>query len=150
MALTCLSLIVLVTSAYLLVTGSPWLTRTVVESINLPLGTLISWAGIIALPSSIYLVSAKHLSRGARFSRFCRLLLRLDLMLAGSWGLVAYGLAGTWAFTFSAGASNFRGSDQASSVFWTYSIAVAVLPLLVMVLLLASKFFAVRESGIST
>jgi len=139
-----LSLSVLVACAYLLVTGSPWLERRVIESSDFPFGTLISWAGLIALTSTIYLGSAKHLNGGVRLGRFCKFLLIADLVLAGSWGFVAYGLAGNWTFTFSDQVTSLRGSYRAYSVFWAYSAAIVLLALLSMTLLLVSKAFAAR------
>jgi len=140
-----LSLSVLVACAYLLITGSPWLERRVTESSDVPFGTLIAWAGLIALTSTIYLGSAKHLNGGKRLGRFCKVLLIADLVLAGSWGLVAYGLAGNWAFTFSGRIESFRGGVEASSVFWAYSSAIVMLALLAVALLIVSRAFPSGE-----
>ena len=130
MLLACISLVILIGSAYLLLTGSPLLLMPAVEAINLPAGTLIAWAGLIALPAAIYLFTPQSDRQSSRLNRLAINLLRSDLLLAGSWGLVAYGLSGSWAFTFSGVARSFRGSDAASAAFWGYTVLIvaAALP----------------------
>ena len=106
-----------------------------VEAINLPAGTLIAWAGLIALPAAIYLFTPQSDRQSSRLNRLAINLLRSDLLLAGSWGLVAYGLSGSWAFTFSGNAPSFRGGDAASVAFWGYTVLVVVAALPGMMLL---------------
>jgi len=141
----CLSFLVLVACTYLLVTGSPWLEYRLVGAIDFPVGTLVAWLGLIALPSTIHLATATHQSASSTLDRFRSLLLKIDLVLAGSWGVMAYALAGNWAFSFSGWAPSFRGSDKASYLFWTYSIIIVLLALLVMALLIASKLLGARR-----
>lgn len=47
------ALAVIAICAYLLITGSPLLLRSLADDIYVPLGTFITWIGLIALPLSI-------------------------------------------------------------------------------------------------
>ena len=132
--------------AYLLISGSATLTRVAIESIGLPVGTLVAWGGIIALPTALYFGPARRLGPSAPLARSCMFLLKAALLLAGSWGLVAYGLAGNWAFTFSGRVPTFRGSEEASIVFWAYSAGVLLVALLALLLLLASRLIGSGDS----
>ena len=117
-----LALAVFASSSYLLVTASPWLEMTAVNAIGLPLGNLIVWAGIVALPMASYLGFFEYIHGGARLARVFRWLMFGVLALAGAWGLAAFGLAGNWAFNFSGGPDAFRGSESAFRFFRGYTV----------------------------
>ena len=96
---------------------------------TLPAGTIITWAGIIALPVLIYLV-IKRLHRPVSGAfRFFRAFILVIIAFAMSWGGVAYYLAGNWAFNFSGSVSTFRGSAAASPYFWNYTYFLLALPI---------------------
>jgi hypothetical protein len=113
--------LVVVWSAWLLVTGSPLLTRVAIASRGLPWGTLVAWGGLAALWLAVWLVypprdeldepTVKQLRRSIRWGVFCAL----------TWGLVGHYVATNWAFNFSGEAWTFRGSPGASKLFWLYT-----------------------------
>ena len=115
-------------SLWLLVTGSPLLLLTVSERMGLPLGTPVTWMGMVALVLMVRFGFAGLRSPVSRADRVYRSLWRLSLALALLWPLAGYGLAGNWAFMFSAG-EGFRGGQVAMRLFWFNSVAVVVLPL---------------------
>ena len=137
-------------SAGLLISGSTWLQLAAIESIGLPIGTLVAWGGIVAFPTALYFGPARRLGRSGLLAKSCMFLLKAALLLASSWGLVAYGLAGNWAFTFSGRALTFRGSDEASVVFWAYSAGVVFVTVLALLLLLACRLVGGGDSQVSS
>ena len=123
-------------SVYLLVTASPVLVRMAIEPIGLPLGNLTTWAGIVALPTASWLAFSKYLAGHATANRFCRAVMLMLLVLAAAWGLVSFGLAGNWAFNFSASSESFRGSGLAGEIFRIYTVSIIAITLLWSLLLL--------------
>lgn len=124
-----LVLLLFLTSASLLVVGSPVLMQPVFGIPNLPAGTPITWIGLVALPLTLRL-GIRPLRRPDEPFRTYRVLLNAILLLALSWGLVSFALAGNWSFRFRGDAPSFQGSAEASVYFWYYTFAVAGLPLL--------------------
>jgi hypothetical protein len=124
-----LSLLVLIAVAFLFITGAAVLTAPLFGSSQVPAGTPITWAGLVALPLTLRL-GIRPLDRPTEPFRTYRVLLNGILLLALAWGLVSYALAGNWSFSFSGAAAGFRGSPAASVYFWYYTYAVAGLPLL--------------------
>lgn len=136
-----LALVVFVFSAYLLAMSSPWLLIQPVGLPGMPLGTLITWAGIVSLPVASLLGFHKFLSREIRPARVSRLMLIGLLLSCTAWGLVGYGLAGNWAFNFSNQTDSFQGSGTASKIFWAYSISLIVTSLLASVVFFVFTLF---------
>ena len=123
-SLVFLALGVFACSAWLLATGSPWSLIEVTLAPGLPLGTLVAWAGIVALPVASLLGFHRYLDRESRLSRASRFSVLCLLVLSAAWGLVSYGLAGNWAFNFSNQSVSFRGSVAAGGAFRVYTVAV--------------------------
>ena len=132
-SLVFLALGVFACSAWLLATGSPWLLVEVTWAPGLPLGTLVAWAGIVALPVASLLGFHRYLDRDSRLSRASRYSVLCLLVLSAAWGLVSYGLAGNWAFNFSNQSESFRGSVAAGGVFRAYTVMVVAASLFVSV-----------------
>ena len=122
------SLLVLICSAYLLITGSPLLVKPLLHQPIVPMGTLITWMGIIALPYCILYGISNLRQPTNRISKRYRTVLNVLIMLAISWGLVSYFLADNWSFTFKQ-QSDFRGSTRASPYFWHYTKIVVAAPI---------------------
>lgn len=115
-------------STFLLVSGSDLLLIPLVEDPYLPLGNIITWIGIIALPLSIYFGIGKVRKPHTKTATFYKHLLKLIIALAAAWGFVAYGLAGNFATTFK-NQPGFVGSSRASEYFWNYNYLVVAAPL---------------------
>jgi hypothetical protein len=124
--LTIFQLIIWITCVFLLVSGSPLLGVGFICK-SFPSGTLITWIGLVALPMALYTGFHGLRNPETRIDRFFRKVLLVILILAGSWGILAFLLSGNWAFTFDSSATGFSGSGKASWLFWkiTYLIVVA-------------------------
>jgi hypothetical protein len=123
------SSLVLIICLILLATGSPILGTPLVQETAFPSGTLISWVGIIALTITIYLVFillSHPANPGGNIFRFA---FKSIATLALPWGLIGKLLAGNWAFTFQ-NHDEFRGSIEASRVFWIYTASLVFFPVL--------------------
>ena len=140
-----LALGVFATSAYLLLTASPLLAREAIAVIGLPLGNLVVWAGIFALPLACYLGFYGFLFQETRTSRLFRYGVKALLALSAAWGVVCFGLAGNWAYNFDGGSGGFQGSVDAAMAFWVYSVSIVGLSLLVAGLLLVFSIAAARN-----
>lgn len=123
------SLITLVVTIILLITGSPILTAPISIEPPLPAGTLITWAGMISLPLSIYL-GFQPFRAGERFLAFA---LQLLIILAVLWAPLSYLLAGNLSFSFTEKAG-FQGGQTAMRLFWYFNYALATAPILLFLL----------------
>lgn len=124
-----LSLLVFLGSLYLLITGSTLLNYALDDNDSFPLGTLITWAGMISLPLCILLGVKKLRKPSTGFYRFLSLMLKLSLLLGILWAPVCYLLAGNWNYSFSEKEA-FQGGQTAMRIFWRYSAAIPILALL--------------------
>jgi hypothetical protein len=124
--LTILLVVGWVVCVILLVSGLPLLGVSLIGQ-SFPVGTLITWIGLVALPLALFTAFPGLRNPVSGADKFFRLLLLVILILAGLWGLFAFLLSGNWAFTFDGTAQKFSGSEQASRLFWkiTYLIVSA-------------------------
>jgi len=127
------SLLILIISAVLLITGSSVLMVAVVENPYLPLGNIIAWAGIMALPSAIYFGIGSLNKPILVFEKIIKYILITIIILAVLWAPISYWLAGNFAFTFTA-QPDFRGSDSASKLFWYFNYCIVVTPIICLVI----------------
>lgn len=137
---------VFVGSAFLLITSSPWLVIDLFGLPWLPLGTLIVWAGFVALPAAATLAFSDFLVRKSWRARIARYAMTVVLLLSGTWGLVGYALAGNWNFNFSNRAESFQGSVRAAEIFWDYSISIFSISVVASTALLALALSSKRQS----
>lgn len=137
--LTALAFLLL--AAFLLITGSPLLLIELVDGSGFPFGTLIAWLGITALPLVILTSFSALYQPKTKQQTTWRFLLLGFLLLAVSWGGVAYLLAGNWAFSFSGNSPSFRGSAEASRYFWIFTFVTIALPLLFLIVFGTLRFF---------
>ena len=140
-----LALGIFICSAYLLATSSPWLLVESALLRGLPLGTLITWAGIVSLPMASFLGFHQFLNRETKPTRVCRSFMICLLLLSTVWGFVAYGLAGNWAFNFSNQTDSFRGGVVAGEIFWVYSKSIVAITVLASAVFLALTLFLKRR-----
>ena len=128
-------IIILVSSLFLVVTGSPILNKPFIKDSTLPLGTLISWIGIIALTLTIYCIFNKIHSYNSKNHKILRYVFKGIISLASIWGFIGFLFANNWAFTFQ-NHDKFRGSIYASLFFWIYTATLVLFPILLIIILL--------------
>lgn len=128
-----LALIVLLFASGLLISGASLLVLDLGNAF--PLGTLITWCGIGALPCTIYFGAPKLFNPQSSRFRYYRNLLLIILALSISWAFVAFLLAGNWRYNFGY-SDSFQGSYDAATWFWKYTYFVVALPLLFLVVYL--------------
>ncbi|WP_420378886.1 hypothetical protein [Gilvibacter sp.] len=115
----------------LLLTGSSLLNYNLSKSGAIPLGTFITWIGLVALSLSVYWgVRSLRQPHNLMYRRLS-LVLKVAIGLAVLWVPVSFALAGNISFNFST-KPGFQGGQEAMRIFWgyTYGIAIgALLPL---------------------
>lgn len=130
-----LSLFIAALVIYLLFTGSAILVKQVdLGFIKFPAGTLITWLGLIALPSCIYFGARRLRKPNGRFDRFLSKSLKTILILAILWVPISFLLAGNLSFSFS-GSKEYQGGPAASKIFFVFTFGITVLSLMVLLLL---------------
>ena len=143
------SLTVAVSVIILLVTGSPLLTMPLGYTDAIPLGTLITWAGMISLPLSIYWGIGEFRQPRGTLNQVLSVILKVLLVLAILWVPIAYFLAGNLSFTFSE-KETFQGGQTAMKLFWVLSYGIgggAIFTLLIYwISLLLRKMFGGHSS----
>lgn len=115
----------------LFATGSFLLTIPLDSHQSIPLGTFITWAGMIALPLTVYW-GIKELRKPSRkLSNMLSVLLKIIITLGILWVPIAYALAGNLSFTFTEKVP-FQGGQVAMRWFWylTYGIAIGAISIL--------------------
>ena len=127
------SLLVFLIVAFLLFTGSSVLLVALSEDPYFPLGTLITWLGLIALPMSIYWGVKNFRAPKRRIHKFLSNLLKLTILLAILWVPISYGLAGNWSNTFTESAT-FQGGQLAMKLFWYFSYGIPIASIAVMII----------------
>jgi hypothetical protein len=109
-----------------------------VENPYLPLGNIIAWAGIIALPTAIYF-GINNLQKPTNyFERSIKYLLLTIIILAVFWAPVSYWLSGNFAFNFTY-QPGFRGSHLASKLFWYFSYFIVATPVVILIFMVCIK-----------
>jgi hypothetical protein len=140
-----MAILVFAGSVYLLATGSPVLLLEAFGLSELPLGTLITWAGFVSLPVATILAFHQFLSQESRLSKAANSVMMVMLTLCGSWGFVGFGLAGNWAFNFSNRSDSFQGSVSAARAFWIYSVSTVAITLVTSIAILTFELFSNRR-----
>ncbi|GGD57356.1 hypothetical protein [Muriicola marianensis] len=118
-----LSLGVCALSIYLLVTASPALEYPLGENDTVPLGSFITWAGLISLPMSLYCGVRRFREPQGFFYRSMAVALKIVIVLAFLWVPISYGLAGNMNFNFGQ-SETFQGGQTAMSLFWGLSLGI--------------------------
>lgn len=125
-----IALVVTLTVFVLLLTGSSLLTMALDSEDTVPLGTFITWAGIIALPQTLYWGLQPMRNPQNKWNKTLASLLKLIILLGILWVPVCYGLAGNISFNFTEKAT-FQGGAVAMRCFWWYTYAIPVGTLLI-------------------
>ena len=137
-------LILTLTVITLLVTGSSLLTIPLDNANTIPLGTFITWAGIVSFPMSIYWGVRELRWPTKRLNHFLAIFLKLIILIAILWVPLSYLLAGNIAFTFSEKAS-FQGGQSAMKWFWFLSYGVGIAPFMTILVYWISLLFKNKE-----
>lgn len=123
--------IVLIATIVLFVTQSSLLTTALDANNSIPLGTFITWAGIISLPLCIYLGFGGLRNPEGGLYGYLSALLKGVLVLAILWMPICYLLAGNISFSF-AERETFQGGQSAMRWFWRYTYGVLIAPLIIL------------------
>ncbi|MBL7472924.1 hypothetical protein [Robertkochia sediminum] len=119
-------------SLALLLSGSSLLTLGLDTADTIPLGTFTTWAGLMALPATLYFWVKELRDPSGKWYAFLSGVLRLSLLLAILWAPVSYLLAGNMSFSFSSAVEGFRGSPQAYVWFMRFTNGIVYGALLVL------------------
>ena len=134
------SLMMTLFTILLLVTGSSLLTLAIDKADTIPLGTFITWAGMISLPLSIYWGIQELRNPKGAFSSFLSKSLKVILLLAILWVPISYLLAGNLSFSFSE-KETFQGGQIAMRWFWRISYGIGLGAVLILILYWISLLF---------
>ena len=126
---------------YLLVTGSQILVKPLYKGSGLPCGTIITWIGLIAFPASVLFGIKKILDPDKSILRILNIVIKVNILLGLAWGFISYYLAGNWAFTFTP-QNDFRGSTDASLYFFSFTLVIAILPLICLAVFLVHSLIS--------
>jgi len=137
------ALILTLSVIILLVTGSSLLTMSLSSDQSIPLGTFITWAGMVSLPLTIYW-SVKELRNPTKkiniiLSAFLKIIIAFGIL----WVPIAYLLSGNLSFTFSE-KNTFQGGQAAMRWFWHLSYGIGVGSLLTIITYWISLLFRKR------
>jgi hypothetical protein len=93
---------------------------------TLPAGTIITWLGLMAVPSMLYFGIKEFRNPSTPFLRSLRWALTADLLMAILWIPISYALAGNLAFNFGH-AKTGQGSVEAGELFWMFTYSIPLL-----------------------
>lgn len=103
---------------------------SIFPSFSFPLGTIISWLGIIVLSSFFYLVFPS--TQKTAFVAVLKNILKINVLLGFFWGLISFVLAGNWTFQFT--------NKQANFLFWMIITAsIVLLPVFIFIIWFVQK-----------
>ena len=126
------SLLIVLITITLLVTGSPLLTTALDKNDSIPLGTFITWVGLIALPLSVYWGIKEFRNPTTKGFKFLSIILKTVIVMAILWVPVSYLLSGNISFSFSEKVT-FQGGQTAMRWFWRYTYGIALVSLLMLI-----------------
>lgn len=95
------SLIVTFSTIIFLVSGSSLMMIALDDANSIPLGTFITWAGMIALPLSVYWGIKELREPSEKLNRILSGFIKIIIILGILWVPISYLLAGNLSFSFS-------------------------------------------------
>jgi len=119
------ALILTLSVIILLATGSSLLTIPLDRDESIPLGTLITWTGIISLPLTIYWGIKELRKPSSKLNRTLSRFLKIIMILGILWVPISYLLAGNLSFSFSE-KEPFQGGQDAMIWFWRLSYGIGI------------------------
>ena len=134
------SMLVVFLTVYFLVTGSEVMTIALDQSDSIPLGTFITWSGLIAFPLMIY-SGVKGLRRPVNnvnglLARILKIIIGLSIL----WLPISYLLAGNISFNFSS-IDAFQGGPTAMKLFWIFSYGIPIGSVFIIALYWMARLF---------
>jgi hypothetical protein len=133
-------LVIFLIIAALLASGSPLLLLPIGKHTSIPLGNLLTWLGMFALPLTAYWGINSMRNPSILIDRLLSNVLKLVLLMALLWLPISYLLAGNLSFTFTE-KDEFQGGQLAMKVFWIINYCLPIATLLILLLnLTVSKF----------
>ena len=120
-----ITFILFLIAAILLITGSPLLTKSLIRLKFIPLGTLITWIGMVSLPLSAYWGINQMRSPSTLIHLILSWCLKLIVGVSILWAPLSYFLAGNFSFTFSQ-CETFQGGQLAMRLFWYLSYGIVI------------------------
>ena len=139
------ALILTLGSIALLVTGSSLLLLSLGGDTFIPLGTLTTWIGMIALPLTVYWGIKEMRSPSKKLNKVFSGLLKLIIVLGILWAPISYVFAGNFSFSFSV-KETFQGGQEAMQWFWRLSYGIAIGAIVVVFMYWVSLLFQKREA----
>ena len=138
-------LILTLTTIILLATGSSLLTMALDCDELIPIGTLITWTGMISLPLTIYW-GIKELRKPTRkLNRILSGFLKIIITLGILWAPISYLLAGNLSFSFSE-KETFQGGQAAMQWFWRLSYGIGIGAILILIIYWISLLFKKKKT----
>lgn len=120
-----IALILTASALILLISGSSVLTMALEIDKSIPLGTLITWTGLISLPLMIYWGIKELRNPSTKLNRILSVILKFIIILGILWVPISYLLAGNLSFTFSE-KETFQGGQVAMRWFWRFSYGIGI------------------------
>lgn len=127
-------------SLFLLVTGSSLLTLALDRSDRIPLGTFITWAGMISLPLTLYWGCRELRNPTTTLNIILAGSLKVIILLGILWVPISYLLAGNLSFSFS-DKETFIGGQTAMKWFWCLSYGIGIGTLFIWIIYLLAIIF---------
>ena len=124
----------------LLVTGSSLLTISLNSDETIPFGTIITWAGIISFPLTIYWGIKELRKPLSKLNRILSGFLKIIIVLGILWVPISYLLAGNLSFSFSE-KETFQGGQDAMKWFWRLSYGIGIGTILTLIIYWISLIF---------
>ena len=124
----------------LLFTGSSLLTLALDKDQTIPLGTLITWTGMISLPLTIYWGISELRKPRSKLNQILSIFLKIILILGILWVPISYLLAGNLSFSFSE-KETFQGGQDAMRWFWRLSYGIGIGAIMIVIVYWISLIF---------
>lgn len=134
------ALILTLSVLLLLVTGSSLLNVALDDEKSIPLGTLITWIGMISLPLTVYWGIKELRKPSNQQNRVLSGFLKIIIVLGFLWVPLSYLLAGNLSFSFSEKES-FQGGQVAMKWFWYLSYGIGIGAILTLLIYWISLLF---------
>ena len=138
-------LIVTLITIVLLVSGSSLLTLALDNDDSVPLGTFITWAGMMSLPLTVYCGILQFRKPTKRINKLLAGTLKILIVLAFFWLPLSYILAGNLSFSFTQKEA-FQGGQMAMKWFWRLSYGIGIGTVVTVVVYWISLLFVKKET----
>jgi len=139
------TLFISIATIIIITTGSSVLTIALDKENTIPLGTFITWAGMISLPSTVYWGIKEMRKPSNKLNRIISGLLKFIMVLGILWVPISYLLAGNLSFSFSK-KETFQGGQMAMKWFWYLSYGIGLGAIFTLLIYWISLLFQKRNT----